>query len=824
MPEPAFATLRARLLVLVGSAALPAVVLAAALALQERTAASRRAWETATLLARAAAIRQEQALAASRQTLAALGGRDVAAGGPACAAFLARQVEANPAFRDLAVAALDGTVVCESRPAAAARHVGTEPFFRHASETRGFSAAVGRGPDGAPALVVAAPLTDERRAMRGVAHGTLDPGWVRTLVAELGATGAHVSLTADGHTIASTDGEAAGRGGSAAAEVASPGPARLRAAVSLPGSGGAAAAARELGLPLLAVLLAGLGLAWLAGDRLVVRPVRTLLEAATGLASGDLAVRTGLSANPGLLGRLAVEFDDVVARLQSRQAEAERATEELRRSEARKTAVLQGALDGVITLDEEGRVTDFNPAAERAFRCARADTVGRTFADLVAPGTPRDPRRPGFPHGLGAESGQRVETTAVRADGSEFPAEVSVTTIEGQGPTTFCAFLRDITERRQADEALRRVRDELQRRVEERTAELKEANEKLVDWVDELQQRAQDLQRLSEFGDLLRACHGIDEAYAVVSRMGPALFPSHAAVLCMLSPSHPLLESVAAWGDPPPVEQVFTPDDCWALRRGRPHVVERDADARLVCPHVGRYVPAETICVPMMAQGAALGVLHLAEQVDPADRVLARPAIGAARRQLAVTVAEQLALALSNLRLQESLREQAIRDPLTGLFNRRYMEESLERELRRAARRGASLGVVMLDVDHFKRFNDRHGHPAGDTLLREMGSLLQGQTRGEDLACRYGGEEFVLILVEASLQDTHERASQLRAEAHTLRIEHGREALGPVTLSLGVAVYPDHGTTAERILAAADAALYRAKASGRDRVMVAEGA
>jgi diguanylate cyclase (GGDEF)-like protein len=192
------------------------------------------------------------------------------------------------------------------------------------------------------------------------------------------------------------------------------------------------------------------------------------------------------------------------------------------------------------------------------------------------------------------------------------------------------------------------------------------------------------------------------------------------------------------------------------------------------------------------------------------------------RQNLAQRVSERLGQELTDLKMNEELRNQSLRDPLTGMYNRRYMEESLERELFRAARHGAPLAVIMLDLDHFKRFNDSYGHIAGDILLRELGLFLQRHIRGSDIACRYGGEEFTLILPDATLDVVRDRAEQLREDAKRLKVWHIYRWLRTVTLSLGVAVFPDHGATAKGILQAADAALYRAKQAGRDQVRVAE--
>ena len=189
---------------------------------------------------------------------------------------------------------------------------------------------------------------------------------------------------------------------------------------------------------------------------------------------------------------------------------------------------------------------------------------------------------------------------------------------------------------------------------------------------------------------------------------------------------------------------------------------------------------------------------------------------------LSATFAEQIGLSIANIRLREALRNQSIRDSVTGLFNRRYLEETLEREVHRSVRTGQSLGIVMLDLDHFKTFNDTFGHDAGDTLLQSVGVFLSKSIRADDIACRYGGEEFVLILPKASLKDTELRAEKLRASVKALNIMHQGKPLGVVTISAGVAAIPQHGSAPTQLMARADGALYQAKKAGRDRVIVAD--
>ena len=178
-------------------------------------------------------------------------------------------------------------------------------------------------------------------------------------------------------------------------------------------------------------------------------------------------------------------------------------------------------------------------------------------------------------------------------------------------------------------------------------------------------------------------------------------------------------------------------------------------------------------------------------------------------------------MSIANIRLREALRTQSVRDALTGLYNRRYLEEVLEREVRRASRSAQSLGILMIDLDYFKNFNDTYGHDAGDAVLRETGQFLARGVRAEDFVCRFGGEEFVVILPTADMNSSQTRGERLRSKMRELTVMHQGKSLGMITISIGVASFPQHGMSPKQLMAAANAALYEAKRGGRDQVAVA---
>jgi diguanylate cyclase (GGDEF)-like protein len=292
--------------------------------------------------------------------------------------------------------------------------------------------------------------------------------------------------------------------------------------------------------------------------------------------------------------------------------------------------------------------------------------------------------------------------------------------------------------------------------------------------------------------------------------MAGELFTGQSGCLAILHRRDQHFEVVARWGSEVLVETNFSWEDCWAMRRGQLHEVV-DPQVGLLCNHFIHPPEAGYLCVPLMVQGETLGVLCLLGGEQKGGHFV--------DQQLAVAMGEGIKLALSNIELREELREQAIHDPLTGLYNRRYLEDSLARELYRAQRRNTPLCVSMLDIDHFKSINDTFGHAAGDALLAGLGRILRENLRMSDIACRYGGDEFLLILPDSSLDDTRQRVQQILELAKGLRIWYGDQLLESMTVSAGVVVAHEHDFNEHEILRAADEALYAAKHAGRGQIV-----
>jgi len=370
--------------------------------------------------------------------------------------------------------------------------------------------------------------------------------------------------------------------------------------------------------------------------------------------------------------------------------------------------------------------------------------------------------------------------------------------------------------------------DQLTQEVtEHRAAEesLTHAQARVTEWANRLNQHNRRVELLGEMGDLLQSCQSLDEAYEVTARYAGRLFPAVSGVLYIYHESRSHLECVVSWGSNPIGVATIQPDECWALRRGKVHVGE---SKELVCRHVREACEGDVIhiCIPLIAQGETIGIIELSKSgaapPQELDGEAPEPAFDESTQQLASATAEHAALAFANIRLRETLRQQSIRDPLTGLYNRRYMEEVVDREIHRARRLGSELGVMIADIDFFKKFNDTYGHEAGDRVLQRVGEYLSGAVRREDIACRYGGEEFMLILPGASASVLLSKAEELRRGVSGMEIELDGTTLPPITLSVGIARLGEPISDRDTLYRGADEALYAAKKNGRDRVEVYE--
>ncbi|WP_054105942.1 GGDEF domain-containing protein [Novosphingobium sp. AAP83] len=320
------------------------------------------------------------------------------------------------------------------------------------------------------------------------------------------------------------------------------------------------------------------------------------------------------------------------------------------------------------------------------------------------------------------------------------------------------------------------------------------------------------IQELFAMTDMLQAAETYEDAGAVLMATARRLLPGYGVALYVFNNSRDRLDLARAWDMPQelPAPEMLSPSNCWALKRGKPHI-NAPHEGSLCCNHHSSQTAS--VEMPMMACGQLHGLLVIAhdDQEGAFERLMEI-------RQLGRALSDSMSLALSNISLREKLRTQSLRDPLTGLYNRRYMEDALERFVSLGSRTGGSTAVIMLDLDDFKRLNDEQGHAKGDAVLRDVAAQLVGALRPTDVVCRYGGEELVAILPDCSLEDAMEKAEILRERIESLSNSHECA----ISASLGVATVPETATSATDILPIADAALYAAKKAGKNRVLASE--
>jgi diguanylate cyclase (GGDEF)-like protein/PAS domain S-box-containing protein len=466
-------------------------------------------------------------------------------------------------------------------------------------------------------------------------------------------------------------------------------------------------------------------------------------------------------------------------------------------------SLIQNSPLGIVVLDRQGSVELANSAFERLFQYDRHEL---TSIDIGSMGISDDEAKDSAQLIPQIFAGKALHRTVRRRrkDGQLLDLALHGVPLMVNGEVRGAHLIyEDVSEQMRANEAQRQHAESLDRLVKE------------------LELHTKQMTSLNEMGSLL-ACSGtVKEACDVVATSVQGLFPeASSGALYLFKSSRDLIEAAVRWGKRDVLAPTFPPDACWSLRRGQPHWTGQPANG-IDCQHLTKSSTSDFLCVPMIAQGNTVGVLHLEFESAAGLRYdSGTENFRESHQRLATSAASQIALSLASLKLRETLREQSIRDPLTHLFNRRFLEESLERELQLASRKKKAIAVLFLDLDHFKRFNDTFGHDAGDMVLQSLADLFRNFFRATDICCRYGGEEFAIILPESSSHDARIRADALRSEVKRLRLQYKKQNLGELTLSAGVAAFPEHGSTSDELLKLADQCLYESKARGRDVVTV----
>jgi diguanylate cyclase (GGDEF)-like protein/PAS domain S-box-containing protein len=363
--------------------------------------------------------------------------------------------------------------------------------------------------------------------------------------------------------------------------------------------------------------------------------------------------------------------------------------------------------------------------------------------------------------------------------------------------------ISDISDRKQAEDLLKR------------------SNQQLSSWISELHQRKNKIELLENISKALQPCTKLEEVYEALASYAEEIFASQPGALYLYDVYSGDLKRVVSWANFD-AEFRFNADACFAWQSGKVHL-SPGSNHKLLCKHDQKHVHEALLylCAPLVAQGERVGVLYLRRAVNDFEEKEAYDSLEF-WKSMATMITERLAFVIQNLKLRQDLLNQSVHDSWTGLHIRHYFEEALQGETRRSKRHQRSIGIILMDIDHLDQVNETMGQIAGNAILQAFGKYILSQIRGSDVACRYGMDEFAILLPEASLEDTAHRAEFLRSEGKKLHISLGDSQLQPLSLSIGVAAFPQQGDNMEALLNAAQHALIMAKEKGRDRVVVAE--
>lgn len=553
---------------------------------------------------------------------------------------------------------------------------------------------------------------------------------------------------------------------------------------------------------ILIMLILMVPITWLISSRLA-KPLQEMINVFESGAEADFTNRLEIGWG-GEMDRVAENYNQFIDKLQ-------KTGQQLQNSEERFRSIFENSLEGIFQISPKGECIAANPAMATILGYLTPDLLMEKQSDIKNKlFTDPSNMREIFEILKEQDALKGYQLQLVRKDTQTIWVSLNAKAYKDKSNHILYieGFVSDITEQKKSEQALKQSHEKLENRVEKRTRELSNR-------VMELELRDAQSALLRNMSEMIQVCHTADEIFKLMHQYIMEFFPGSSGQLFIYNHAQKNLAPLMYWGeqtiDPHPILTA----DCWALRRDKPYLMENN-QSLLPCVHMENAKANFSLCIPMISQGDILGMLHLrfSKELSAFSADLQPKSV----QRLAIMIAQHITLALVNINLRESLKLQSIQDALTGLYNRRFLDESMTREFSRMTRHQYSIGLVMIDVDHFKHFNDTHGHECGDAVLQGLGQFLRENTRAGDIACRYGGEEFVLMLINTTHEAAIQKAEMICNGVRDNLVIPYKGSAFHITISLGVAVCPFQGQTLEESLTLSDQALYQAKAAGRNRV------
>ncbi|WP_442940795.1 diguanylate cyclase [Nostoc sp.] len=473
-------------------------------------------------------------------------------------------------------------------------------------------------------------------------------------------------------------------------------------------------------------------------------------------------------------------------------AKSQEDTRELQRSQQMQRLFLEQCLFAVYIKDEQSRILYYNQEIQSRFSVDSQEWLGKTDSEFLP--DPEEGRRVMENDRVVLKTLQPLKLIEeVKLPGNnqpcywlsfKFPFSDGAT-----GDRRIGGISIDITESIEAQRSL----TDLNRQLEKKTLKLEAKKREFI--------------YLSDMADMLYSCESKDEVYQAVALTCSKLFPNMSGCICIIANSKNYVQMNSIWGGERTSKEIFSQSECWALRRGKFNLLS-SANSGLVCSHLIQPVSGAHLCFPLFGQGEVVGILHIhaLEEISLEDQ------------QITEIIARTLGFALNNLSIKQRLTYENLRDGMTQLFNQRYMETILEQRLAEAERSGQPLSVIFLDIDNFKSYNSRYGHLTANLVIQGLAKLLLKSIRSFDIPCRWGGEEFVIVMPNMILETLRKRVEQLRLDVEKMQLREGEQILEGITASFGIAV-SESGITVKDFLNRANQAMLEAKRTGKNRVM-----